>query len=98
MLRLTQNCNSHNISIVIEGDLKDEGVGLAETACMEALSMDVEVIVFIKNVTEIDNEGHAFLKRLSKTKAKFRAEGIYSRHIIKSLSSSRASNKATTAS
>ena len=83
MLRLRQADNPDKILITIEGELRGDSVGAAEAACLAALSKGVRVVILINDVTEIDEEGRAFLRRMVEAKAQLRAIGIYSRYVIK---------------
>ncbi len=85
MLRLNRADNPKRILITIEGELKGESVKIAESACREALARNVQVTVFIKNVMEIDEEGHTFLKRMATANAHIRATGIYSRYVVRNV-------------
>jgi hypothetical protein len=69
--------------LTIEGELKSESVGAAESACQEALSGTEAVTIIFKHVTEIDVDGYEFLKRLVVTRARVRAVGIYSQYVLR---------------
>ncbi len=83
VLRLDKIRKRHRLYIMIEGELRSESVGTVESACLSALAGDVPVTVLVKNVTEIDADGYAFLRRLVATKATVRARGIYSQYVLK---------------
>jgi hypothetical protein len=85
MLRITRKDYRDHILVSIEGHLAGDDVETAESMCTKVLSMNTRVTVFLKGVTEIDDNGHAFLKRLVMTKARLRALGIYSRYIVRNL-------------
>ena len=85
MFRLNCAYKRSGTFLSIEGDLKAEGVGAIESACLEALADGAPVTVILKNVTEIDADGIAFLRRLVLTKARVQAIGIYSQYILKNL-------------
>lgn len=85
MFRLDISNNRNGICLTLEGELKSESVGTAESACLEALEQSAPVTVLVKNISEIDADGYAFLKRLVKTKAKVCAIGVYSEYVIKSI-------------
>jgi hypothetical protein len=85
MFRITRTDHRNHILVVIEGRLAGSDIGVAEAACNDVLSTDIPVTVLLKGVTEIDASGHAFLKRLARTKANLRALGIYSRYIVRKL-------------
>lgn len=89
MFRLKQADNRNSILITIEGELKGDSARIAESACQEALSKNVRVTILIKDVTEIDADGHAFLRRMAMTKARMRASGIYSRYVVRNAQLSR---------
>jgi mitochondrial fission protein ELM1 len=71
--------------ITIEGRLTGDSVRSAESACAEALSTDLPVTVFLREVLEIDVRGRAFLEALLRTRSRVRALGIYSRYVVKTL-------------
>lgn len=83
MFRLMQQDKADGILITIEGELRGDSVGIAESACRDALASNSQVTILIKNVTEIDADGHEFLRRAASAKARLRAIGIYSRYVIK---------------
>lgn len=85
MFRLERSNRRNSICLTLEGELKSESVEAAESACFEALESSPRVKVLVKNVTEIDREGYAFLKRLVMTKAQVRAIGIYSRYVLRTI-------------
>jgi hypothetical protein len=89
MFRIIRANHPHNILITIEGRLAGEYVGIAESACGEALSANIPVTVCLSDVMEIDAHGRAFLKRLLVRRARLRAKGVYLRHLVKSLQRSR---------
>ncbi len=82
MFRLDRAHKRSGTYLSIEGDLKSEGVGAIESACLEALAEGAPVTVILRNVTEIDADGFAFLRRLLLTKARVQAIGIYSKYIL----------------
>jgi hypothetical protein len=85
VFRLNRANKDNGICLIIEGELKSESVEIAELACSEALTNYSHVTVLVKNVTEIDADGYAFLKRLIKTKAQVQAIGIFSEYVVKGL-------------
>jgi hypothetical protein len=85
MFRITRTDHPKHILLVIEGQLAGEDLGVIEKSCVEVLSTHALVIIILKEITEIDARGQAFLKRLMKTKARIRALGIYSRYLVRRL-------------
>jgi ABC-type transporter Mla MlaB component len=83
VFRVNRAKKHNGICLTIEGELKSESVGAAETACLEALANSETVTVVVKNVTEIDADGYAFLKRLAITRARIRAIGIFSQYVLR---------------
>jgi ABC-type transporter Mla MlaB component len=88
MFRATRTDHPNHILITIEGQLAGDYIEVAESACEEAFSAGSSIMVFLKNVNEIDSSGHALLRRLMLKGARIRANGIYLRHIVRSLQKS----------
>jgi ABC-type transporter Mla MlaB component len=82
MFRIERTTRRKWVQLSLEGKLKSEHVETAESVCLEALANSDRVMVLLKNVTEIDTDGYAFLKRLMMTKARVRATGIFSRYVL----------------
>lgn len=74
----------------MEGELKAESVGAAESACLEVQAIGAPLMVLVKNVTEIDEQGCAFLKRLVAAGVRVRAVGIYPQYVLRTLRASAA--------
>jgi hypothetical protein len=87
MFRITRTDYAKHILLAIEGQLIGEDLHVIERACMEAISSNGSVIILLREITEIDAQGQEFLKRLAKTKARIRALGIYSRYLVRRLTS-----------
>jgi len=85
MFRITRADHPSHILITMEGRLAGDYVGIAESACGEALSANIPVTVFLNDVMEIDAHGRDFLGRLLMKRARLRAVGIYSRYIVRTL-------------
>ncbi len=85
MFRLSREESESGVRLTLEGELKSDDVEAAEAACLEALRNSSVVAVLVKNITEIDAEGLAFLKRLAKTRAQVQAVGIFSEYVVGSL-------------
>ena len=85
MFRLEKASRRSGTYLTIEGELKSESVGAAESACQEALadSDGKAVTIVVRHVTEIDADGYSFLKRLIRTRARVRAVGIYSQYVLR---------------
>jgi hypothetical protein len=89
MFRITRADHPSHTLITIEGRLAGDYVGVAESACGDALSTSIPVTVLLKDVREIDANGRAFLRQLVLKRARLRASGVYLRHIVRSLQKSR---------
>jgi hypothetical protein len=87
MFRLTRADHPSHIQITMEGRLAGDYVGIAESACGEALSADIPVTVLLNNIMEIDAHGRDFLGRLLMKRARLRAVGVYCRYIVRKLQS-----------
>jgi ABC-type transporter Mla MlaB component len=82
VFRVQRSDRNRGVCLTLEGELRSKNVAAAESACHEALSNHDRVTVVIKNVSEIDEDGYAFLERLVTTKAQVRAIGIFSKYVL----------------
>jgi len=82
VLRVQRSERNRGVCLTLEGELRSKSVAAAESACLEALANHSRVTVIVKNVSEIDEDGYAFLKRLVMTRAQVRAIGIFSKYVL----------------
>jgi hypothetical protein len=84
MFRLGNTTRLDGVYLTIEGALNSESVETIELACLKAIAEHAKVIVILKDVTEIDANGIAFLKRIG-NKAQVRATGIFSQYLLENI-------------
>lgn len=85
MIRIQAAYNPGSITIAIDGQLIAEYVAEAEASIRESMEQYKDVHLFLRNVSHIDEMGHALLSRLAALGVGLSAAGLYSSHIIAQL-------------
>lgn len=65
MIRIQAAYNPGSITIVIDGQLIAEYVAEVEASIRESMEQHKDVHLFLRNVSPIDEMGHALLSRLA---------------------------------
>ena len=89
MIRIQAAVNPGGITIAIDGQLIGEYVTEIEASIRESMKQDKAVDLFLRNVSHIDEAGHALLARLAAQGVELRAAGLYSSHIVSQLQSAK---------
>jgi hypothetical protein len=82
MIRIQAAYDSGSITIAIDGQLIAEYVAEAEASIRESMEQYRDVHLFLRNVSHIDEMGHALLSRLASLGVELSAAGLYSSHVI----------------
>lgn len=82
MFRIQQAAGATEIAVTVEGQLVGEYVSAAESCCNAALSSGKPVIVLLKDVSPIDAEGRALLRRLLARGVGIQAVGVYTQYLV----------------
>ncbi len=82
MIRIQAASNPGSITITIDGQLIGEYVAEVETPIRESMEQYKDVHLFLRNVSHIDEMGHALLSRLAAQGVELSAAGLYSSHVI----------------
>ena len=85
MLRVSHTGSSTQTVITIEGCLVEEYVPLVYDDCIERLTDNRTLVLFLKDVTEVDNNGFELLRQLIVRGVQIRAAGIYNQHRVDEL-------------
>ncbi len=85
MLHVSHTDSSTHTLITVEGHLAGEGVPLVSQYCLERLADDRPLVLYLKNVTEVDQGGRALLRQLIVRGVRLRASGIYTEHLVEDL-------------
>jgi ABC-type transporter Mla MlaB component len=82
MIRIQAAYNPDGITIAIDGQLTAEYVPEVESSIRESMEQSNDVHLFLRNVSHIDEMGHALLSRLAAEGVDLSATGLYSSHVV----------------
>jgi hypothetical protein len=82
MIRIQAADNPGGTTIVIDGQLIGEYVAEVEESIRKSQEQYNEVHLFLRNVSHIDDMGHALLSRLAAQGVQLSAAGLYSSHVV----------------
>ena len=82
MIRLQAADNPGGTTIAIDGQLIGEYVAEIEDSIRKSLEQHNDVHLFLRNVSHIDEMGHALLSRLAAQGVQLSATGLYSSHVV----------------
>ena len=82
MIRIQAAYNPGSITIAIDGQLIAEYVAEVEASIRVSMEQYKDVHLFLRNVSQIDEEGQALLSRLAALGVELSATGLYSSHVV----------------
>jgi len=82
MIRIQADNKPGGITIAIDGHLIGEYVTEVEESIRTSLERYNDVHLFLRNVSHIDEMGHALLSRLAAQGVQLSATGLYSSHVV----------------
>jgi hypothetical protein len=82
MIRIQAADSPAGTTIAIDGQLIGEYVAEVEESIRKALEKYNDVHLFLRNVSHIDEMGHALLSRLAAQGVQLSATGLYSSHVV----------------
>ena len=85
MIRIQAAYNPDGITIAIDGQLIGEYVAEVEASIRKSRELYKDVHLFLRNVSNIDEKGHALLSRLAAQGVELSATGLYSSHVVSQL-------------
>lgn len=88
MIRITTTTETAATTITVDGRLTSEYVEALDTCVKQAIETGVQVHLFLRNVSTIDEHGRALLGRLAVDGVQLSATGIYSSYIVSQISPS----------
>ena len=90
MIRIITASEPKLITITVDGELTSECVDAVETCATQAIAQRRPVRLFLRDVSSIDESGHALLARLAAKGVRLRAAGVYCSYIVAKISQSAA--------
>ena len=82
MIRIQAANQPGGVTIAIDGQLIGQYVAEVEASIREAMEQHKDVHLFLRNVSHIDEMGHALLSRVASQGVELTATGLYSTHVI----------------
>ena len=84
MIRITRSEEPWGTKLTVDGDLKgDEVARVLESSCREANVNDALVIVFLRNVTEVDEAAQQLLRRLVAEAVRVAGRGVDAKYLVR---------------
>jgi hypothetical protein len=85
MIRIQADNKPGGITIAIDGQLIGEYVAEVEASIRKSREQYKDVHLYLRNVSNIDEKGHALLSRLAAQGVELSATGLYSSHVVSQL-------------
>jgi hypothetical protein len=84
MLKISICESRRRLRLVLEGKLVNPWTGTLRDACAEARSelRDRELVIDVKNITAISQEGEELLLELMREGVTFRSSGVFTKHLV----------------
>jgi hypothetical protein len=82
MIRIITATKPKLITITVDGELSGEYVDAVETCVKQAIAQRGRTNLFLRDVSSIDESGHALLGRLAAIGVRLRARGVYSSYVV----------------
>ena len=82
MIRIQAAINPRGITLAVDGQVTREYVAEIEASIRKSTEQYKEVHVFLRDVSHIDEKGHALLSRLADLGVELSAAGLYCSHVV----------------
>jgi ABC-type transporter Mla MlaB component len=82
MIRIMTATLPKLITITVDGELSGEYVGAVETCVTQAAAQRRPIRLYLRDVSSIDESGHALLARLAAKGVRLRAAGVYCSYVV----------------
>ena len=82
MFRLDKDINEQRMRLSLAGEMTAECIALLETYCQQALKDGKTVDLVLRDVTTIDEAGHALLHRLAARGVCLSGSGLYLSYLV----------------
>ena len=89
MIRVITADEAGSTTITVDGELSVDCLEAVETSCSQAISKGKPVLLYLRNVSMIDERGRALLQDLAAKGVVLKASGIYSSYIVDEIQSGR---------
>ena len=89
MIRVITADEAASTTVTVDGRLADDFVELVEVSCIQAISRLKPVLLYLRDVSLIDERGRALLRKLADQGVGLKASGVYSSYIVDEIQSPR---------
>ena len=89
MIRVIKTDEASRTTVTVDGEISMESVCVVEACCQQAESEGKRVLVFLRDVTTVDQAGRMLLGRLSARGVRLTAAGLYTSYVVQTLTSYR---------
>jgi len=90
MFRISKSEAPNHTVITVDGQLSGGCVEAVERLCDQETATGIPVQLFLRDLTVIDPAGRELLKRLAAKGIRLLGRGVYTSHIVKTLTSNNA--------
>jgi ABC-type transporter Mla MlaB component len=85
MFRVSKADERSRTIVTIDGQLSGDYIEVVETCCDQAISTGKPVQLFLRDVSTVDQAGHALLCRLAAKGVRLLARGVYTSYLVRML-------------
>ena len=89
MIRVITADEPASTTVTVDGRLAADCVDLVEVSCIQAISRLKPVLLYLRDVSLIDDRGRALLRKLADKGVGLKASGVYSSYIVDEIQSPR---------
>ena len=85
MFRVTKAEQGSHTTITIDGELSGDHIEVVAVCCQQAISAGKPVALFLRDVSAVDQAGHALLRRLAARGVRLIGAGVYTAYLVRAL-------------
>jgi len=97
MIRVTKTERRSRTVFTIDGQLSGDSITVVETCCSQAEASCKPVYLFLRDISTVDQDGTALLRRLAGKGVRLLASGIYTSYLVQTLTSGGAAARSSSA-
>ena len=89
MVRISTTDDPGATTITVDGQFAGDYIDAVETCVRQAIGQQKPVRLFLRDVSQFDERGHALLSRLAAEGVELSASGVYSSYVVDEIRNSR---------
>ena len=87
MIRVTRTEEHSRTVVTVDGELSSDTTGVVDAICSQAKSNGTQVVLYLRDVTTVDQAGQVLLRRLAGKGVTLLGNGVYTSYLVQSLGS-----------